>query len=618
MNGVRYVAPAGWTRRIAGTMIVLTAPEGDAQVAIIDARAGEPDAAVREAWALYRAAPPPALKLRTEQPGRRGWERSYYYEYTRSPNDKRGVSVSALGYGSSWTIQLWDGSDATFNKRDAEFGLVDESLRPAGYSEESFAGRRAHPLDAARLARLDAFVEHGRSALGVPGVAIAVVQKGELIHARGFGTRELGKPEPVDADTLFMIASNTKALTTLLLAQLVDQGKLRWDEPVTEAYPGFVLGDPTITAATRIEHLVCACTGLPRKDLEMLFESGSVTPLAVVESLARIQPTTKFGETFQYSNSLAASAGYVAAHVVQPEGELGAVYDRAMHERIFAPLGMSRTTFDFERALASDHAAPHGWDVAGVTGRVPDDFNRFVLPRRPGGGAWSSARDLVQYVRLELARGIAPGGQRLVSAKSLLARRKAYANLGENGSYGMGLFRNTRYGVERIDHGGSLRGYKSQMVWLPEHDVGAVILTNSDEGGMLLGPFERYLLELLFDGKPEASADLEASLRNAREWMAKERPRLALPPDPVVVSALAPRYAQPELGALAVVRAGAEVRFDVGEWSTAVASRRNDDGSVSFVAITPGSGGFDFVVGKDDKGRTLTVREAQHEYVFRE
>lgn len=618
MSGVRYVAPAGWTLRDAGALIVLTPEEGDAHLAIIDTSEADVDAAVKAAWALYRASPPPALKLRTEQPGRRGWDRTYFYDYERSPNDKGGVGVTALGHGARWLILIWDGSDATASKRGAEFGLVDESLRPAGYSEESFAGKTAHALDATRLQRLDAFIEQGRRALGVPGVAVAVVQKGELIHARGYGARELGKAEPVDADTLFMIASNTKALTTLLLAQLVDEGKLRWDEPVTEAFPCFTLGDAATTAATRIEHLVCACTGLPRKDWRMIFESTSVTARGVIEGLARIQPTTRFGETFQYSNTLAASAGYVAAHVLEPEGELGAVYDAAMQARIFAPLGMRRTTFDFERALAADHAAPHGWNVDGTTGRVPDDYNRFVAPQRPGGGAWSSARDLIQYVRMELARGVAPGGQRIVSAENLLKRRQPYAKLGEDGAYGMGLITNVRYGVERIDHGGSLRGYKSQMVWLPAHDVGAVILTNSDEGGMLIGPFERFLLELLFDGKPEASADLESSVRSLREWMTTERKRLSVPPPVDVVSLLAARYTNEELGPLAVVRTGRELRFDVGEWSTEVASRKNDDGTVSFIAIAPGSGGFDFVVGKDDKGRTLTLREAQHEYVFRE
>ncbi len=163
-----------------------------------------------------------------------------------------------------------DASDATLGKRSAQFSLIGQSLRPSSYERESFVGKTANPLDAARLRKLDELIEIGLEELGVPGAAVAIVQHDRVVHARGYGVRQLGRRTPVDAETLFAIASNTKALTTLLLAQLVDDGKLRWDEAVTEAYPDFRLGDAATTAATRIEHLVCACTGLPRKDFEWI------------------------------------------------------------------------------------------------------------------------------------------------------------------------------------------------------------------------------------------------------------------------------------------------------------------------------------------------------------
>jgi hypothetical protein len=154
------------------------------------------------------------------------------------------------------------------------------------------------------------------------------------------------------------------------------------------------------------------------------------------------------------------------------------------------------------------------------------------------------------------------------------------------------------------------------MHWLPDHGVGVVILTNADTGGALMPVVYRFLLELLFDGKPEAVGDLHTTARTIRESMAKERSRLTVPADEQAVTALAARYEHTSLGTIVVRRSGAATRFDFGEWASDVASRTNDDGTLSFVTISPGPVGFAFVVGNARNKRTLTVREAQYEYVF--
>jgi CubicO group peptidase (beta-lactamase class C family) len=613
---VGYTGPAGWTLAANGATVILTAQEPDGHVAIVDTTADNPDVAVVEAWKLYGVTMPPQ-KLATDVPSRNGWEQSRQYTYETSPNEKRSVFAIALRHGDAWAVIILDSADATLNKRSAQFGLVLESVRPAGYSRESFAGKTANKLDAERLAKIDALIELGREKLGIPGVSIAIVQDGKVIHARGYGVRELGKKAAVDADSLYIIASNTKALSTLLLAQLVDDGKLAWDQPVTEVYPDFKLGDEATTAATHIEHLVCACTGLPRKDFEWLFEFAKATPLTEMAYLAGVQPTTKFGETFQYSNLLAAAAGFTAAHVVAPKQELGRAYDDAMKARVFGPLGMKTTTFDFKRALRGNHASPHSWDIDGETRLSPMDLNYAIYPLRPAGGAWSSASELIKYVQLELANGVTPDGKRIVSEANLLKRREPQVRIGENGAYGMGLGIDNTYGTPVVDHGGSMIGFKSNMLWLPEHGVGAVILTNSDTGQALLGPFQRFLLEQLFDGKPEAMEDLEASAATARKALLEERPRLTVPADAEAVAALAKHYVNSELGAIDVSTKASVTTFNFGEWKSDVASRKNDDGTMSFVAITPGQDGFAFVVGEAADGkRTLTLRDAQHEYAF--
>src|SRR5207302_5375521 len=180
------------------------------------------------------------------------------------------------------------------------------------------AGRKAHPLDEARIAEIKTFVETSMKQLGVPGVGLALMDNGKVVYQGGIGVRELRKPEKVDENTLFMAASNTKGMTTLLLAELVDERKLKWDQPVIEVYPSFKLGDAETTKKVLVKNLICACTGLPRQDLEWIFECKNATPESTLALLGTMQPTSKFGEVFQYSNLMAAAAGYIGTHLVSP------------------------------------------------------------------------------------------------------------------------------------------------------------------------------------------------------------------------------------------------------------------------------------------------------------
>jgi CubicO group peptidase (beta-lactamase class C family) len=439
-----------------------------------------------------------------------------------------------------------------------------------------------------------------------------------VVYEGGLGVRELGKPEHVDADTLFMAASNTKGMTTLMLARLVDQGKLRWDEPVVEAYPNFKLGDADVTRQVLVKHLICACTGLPRQDFEWIFEFKNATPESSLALLGTMQPTSKFGEVFQYSNLMAAAAGYVGAHLYDPKSGLGEAYDKAMQNLVFTPLGMNSTTFDMAKALKGNHASPHGDNEDGKPRVASMAFNYSIMPHRPAGGVWTSAHDLIRYVQMEIARGKLPDGTRLVSEQNLLMRRQPQIPTGENQSYGMGLSEDKTWGVSVVHHGGSMAGYKSDLMLLPEYGIGAVLLTNSDNGQMLLRPLMRRLLEIVFDGKPEAVGNVDAAAANFKAQLAKERERLVVPANPDVVGKLAKQYSSPALGDIAVGADGGGTTFDFGEWKSKVASRKNDDGTISLITIDPTNAGFEFVVADRSGKRALVTRDGQHEYVFME
>jgi hypothetical protein len=180
----------------------------------------------------------------------------------------------------------------------------------------------------------------------------------------------------------------------------------------------------------------------------------------------------------------------------------------------------------------------------------------------------------------------------------------------------MGLMVDRTWGTPVVHHGGDLIGYHSDMIWLPDHNVGAVILTNSQAGTTLINAFRRKLLEVLFDGQPRADADLATAGRDLRQAIASERERLTVPANDADASALAAHYHSDALGDLAVVRDRGLTYFDVGEWRSPVGSRKNPDGSVSFVMTTPGVIGLEAVVGSAGGKRTLVVRDAQHEYTF--
>jgi CubicO group peptidase (beta-lactamase class C family) len=238
--------------------------------------------------------------------------------------------------------------------------------------------------------KLEKFIDEMRDAADVPGVSVLLFDKDKTIIEKGFGVRERGRPEPVTADSLYIIASNTKALTTLLLARLVDEGRFDWETPVVKIYPSFKIGDPEVTKRVLLRHLVCACTGLPRQDFEWLFTFDRSSPQGQLDVLATMKPTTEFGALFQYSNPLASAAGYIGAHTVEPDAELGQAYDDVMREKVFRPLGMSRTTFSFDEALKTDHASPHSWDMS--LKNVPIDMvlhPRYASARSPG-TAWAS------------------------------------------------------------------------------------------------------------------------------------------------------------------------------------------------------------------------------------
>jgi CubicO group peptidase (beta-lactamase class C family) len=619
-SGAHFEAPKGWQLTTMKDRHVLESPERDLRVAFLEVEgAADATGAIATAWKRVDPTFSRASKQVVTPPARDGWESITQVTYEVG-GESRLVTAIARRKGTTHHVALVDGPLAAVDRRGAQLMTAIGTYKAAGIEDESFAGRAAQPLDEARQKALEAFVTESLAKTGVPGAAIAVVQGGKVVYEKGFGVRELGKGAkagpPVTPNTLFMIGSTTKSLTTLLMAKLVDEGRFTWDTPVTEVLPSFALGDAEITKKVAMRHTVCACTGLPRQDMEFIFEYAGVTPEQRLAALKTMKPTTGFGETFQYSNTMVAAGGYAAARTLDPKRELGAAYDEAMKARVFGPIGMKSTTLSFAQAKAREHAEPHAQGISLEYAPVPLSIEEGVVALRPAGAAWSNVRDMARYMTVELNKGKDDKGRELFSEKNILARREPQVKITDKRSYGLGLFTGEDAGVALVEHGGNNIGFTSDMFMLPEHGVGVVFLTNGGNANALRGSVRRRVLELLFDGKEEAAARLDFAVSREKQVVADELKKITLQPEGEWVTSWSGTYQNPSLGKLVVKMDKARAILDAGEWKTAIGTMKEADGSMKVVITEAPFLGLGLVPTAIGDKKALKLEAGQQTYVF--
>jgi CubicO group peptidase (beta-lactamase class C family) len=616
-SGASFTVAAGWSVAIDadGQTVAMTDPEGDLTMTFLEVAVADRDGAIGAAWAKVH----PGFDLKVAQaqdlPGRDGWDAGAQIVYVTPSAELRVVVAVGLRKGQTWRVFLIDGKQAALGRRGAQLGTAVDSLKVPGLEKESFAGKTANPLDDKRLADLDAFVEESMQLADVPGAAIAIVQGGRVIHEKGFGVKELGKPGKVGPNTLFMTGSTGKSLTTLMMARAIDAGKFTWDTPVTELLPGFALGSAEVTKALLLHYTVCACTGMPRQDLEFIFEWKGITVEQRLDSMKDMTPTTAFGETFQYSNLLVDAGGFAAAHALMPKQKLGPAYDAVMQKWVFDPLGMKSTTYDFAKVKKGDHATPHAYDLTGTMTAFSLADELWTQNVRAAGGAWSSVHDYARVLLLELGKGKLDG-KRLVSEENLLARRKPQVKINDELSYGMGLVVGTEYGVAVVQHGGNTAGFTTDYFWLPDQGVGVVIVANAGGANAFEGAVHRRVFELLFDGKARAHDDLVDWATRRKKNMADELALIKLDPDQAWFAGLVGAWVAPGLGRIELrVEKGKPV-LDAGEWKSAVGQKTDRDGTVKIVTTSAPFVGFELIPRDKDGKPMLVLDDEQKSYSF--
>ncbi|WP_175410267.1 serine hydrolase [Streptomyces sp. TRM64462] len=413
------------------------------------------------------------------------------------------------------------------------------------------------------VGQLDGLVGGLMRRTGVPGVAVSVVHRGEVIHQKGYGVRRVGEPDKVDADTVFALASLSKPLASTVVAGVVGRDeKVAWDDPVVEHDPGFALRDPWVSERVTIEDLFAHRSGLPDHAGDLLEDLGY--DQAYILRHLREQPLAPFRATYAYTNM-----GLTAAAVAVARAR-GTTWEALSSDVLYKPLGMDSTSSRFaDYEKAGNKAALH---VPGARGVWRAEHTRDADAQSPAGGASSTVRDMGEWMKLQLADGEA-GGRRVVDAEALnrtrlphSLSRPARAPAGRSGFYGLGW--NVDYDDEgrlKLSHSGAFNlGAATAVALLPSEGLGIVVLTNGRPIGVPETVTSAFL-DIAQHGRQtvdwwtlanEAFQSLDAAERSDTDYT--KPPSDAAPPKPA--SVYEGTYANPYYGPL-TVRAGADGRL---------------------------------------------------------
>ena len=353
----------------------------------------------------------------------------------------------------------------------------------------------------------DERVESLRTQVGVPGMAISVVENGKVTLAKGYGVKKLNSPEPVDADTIFPTGSTGKAFTVADLAILVDQGKIGWDDKVIDHLPGFQMYDPWVTREITIRDLLVHRSGLGHGEGDLLFVPRSnLNRAETVKRLRYLKPATSFRSGFDYDNVLYLVAGQLI------EAVSGKTWEEFTAVQIFKPAGMLHSTSDDPPRFANgNRAQPH----ARLNGpfrsvgdqEVLDEHDNLGRNAAPAGGLAISANDMARWLLIQLGHGAISGSDKRLFSEVAHEQMWKPVQLQPIKSlppefdltrpmfrtYALGWDVQDYRGARLIWHGGAVLGFMTAVALLPEKNVGFAIEINSEDREIILGLMDELL-----------------------------------------------------------------------------------------------------------------------------
>jgi len=345
----------------------------------------------------------------------------------------------------------------------------------------SFAGLHAQVITSTEI---DSLVERTLRTFDVPGMAVAVVKDGKVIHAKGYGYRSLNTKQKVDENTLFGIASNSKAFTVAGLGMMVDEGKLKWDDKVTDYIPEFRMYNPYVSEEFTIRDLLTHRSGLGLGAGDLMFwpDSNTFSRSDIIHNLRYLKPVSGFRTKYDYDNLLYIVAGEVLARVS------GTSWENFIETRIMQPLNMSGSAASYKRAKdKSNVTEPHA-PVEGVVKVVRRDWSENA---NAAGGIYSNITDMSKWIIMQMDNGKYGEGKQLFTEavheemwtpQTIVPLRSAAAYNTHFASYGLGWVLNDVKGYKQASHTGGLAGIVTQVTLIPEMKLGIIVFTNQQSG----------------------------------------------------------------------------------------------------------------------------------------
>lgn len=617
--------PTNWTVEESGDYAVISSPEGAMAVYVMALENEDLEAAVAEGWARVRPDFDLPIEEVIDQPVQR-IERAIAVAYETGDEERFVMGDARLHDGVAY-LTLYDGDLATVQRRVSQLQIIGSGFDILALEETDLSALTPRPLDDAQIGELEAYIERAMEQYSVPGAAVAIVQDGDIVYAQGFGIRDPATGEPMTPETRMMIGSTSKTLTTLLMATLADEGVVSWETPVAEILPDFAVADPDLSERITLENMVCACTGVPRRDLELIFNADELTAEDVVKSLSTFEFFTDFGEAFQYSNQMVAAGGYAAGAAARgSDDDLYAAYATAVRERILEPMDMDATTLAVAEVLASrNYATPHTLNLDMSYSPLPLEIEAAILdPIAPAGAYWSNVLDMARYLQMQLAQGVAPDGTVIASPENLAVTWAPQVPISADASYGLGWVVSEYRGQPMLEHGGNTAGFTSDLAFLPEAGVGISVLTNGRITNFFNEGVRYRLLELLFEQPAEADTQLAFAYEQLTKAYAEISAQVS---DTLNAPAVAPylgAFANDALGEISLALSEDEnaLMLDAGEFRVTmrplVADEATTDGTTQRFLVTdvPLTGAVIRLAEDVRGGPTVVLGAGAIEYVF--
>lgn len=599
---------------------ILVSPENDLRVYFFETELeGDIEKFSLDLWRKIN----PGFNLKVDQkaspPATDGWEQVHRISYDVPAKESRiVVSVIRVFRGIAYAI-LADGAAGAFERRGSQFQIAIDSWKPADLKAEKLGERTAKTFTGKEEKEFSDFIVTLAKQLKVPGASIAMVQGGKIVFNKQFGVKALGTTDAVTADTPFMIGSMTKPLTTLMLAKLTDMNKLKWETPVRTILPTFSLADKNAASKLLVKHTACACTGMPRRDLEFIFEIENLKGEDIVRQMSSFKPTTGFGETFQYSNHLVGLGGYIGGAVYSKSSTLLSGYEKAMSDLVFAPIGMTHSFVKPDNEKLLNLPSPHAINLDGKMVPIPQAIDNMVYSVAPAGSVWSTAGDIARYMAVELNNGKSEDGKQIYSAKQIKARRTPGVKVDDTTTYGLGLFLENDRGLEIIGHPGNTLGFTSDMFFLPKDNIGMVVLVNAGSANAFRGILRQKFIEMFYGAEVKSDKEIIYAVERRNDGLKKVKKRMGLKSkDTKWIEKFIGKYKNSDLGTVEIKKTSDGLVLDVGEWSSRIASFSEDSGDkLITLADAPWIGGFEFQV-KSHPKKQLVLKSGQQNYDFEE